>query len=222
MNEREWSPVFPLGLPLLPGNPLPLQIFELRYRMMLDDCLGRERPGFAVTMIERGSEVGGGDVRSSVGTWARVVRADPLPGDRWMVLTVGTGRVRVEEWLPDDPYPRARIVPWPDDDRTLDPRELAALDPRASSGASGIDALAERVRALLARVGRDPAELAEWSELRDRVDASMSLYQLAARTPCGAADRQRLLEAPGFVWRMSRFHEILDDLEAMTTFLDGE
>lgn len=214
--------MFPLGLPLLPGNPLPLQIFELRYRMMLDDCLGRERPGFGVAMIERGSEVGGGDVRATVGTWARIVRADPLPGDRWMVLTVGTGRVRVEEWLPDDPYPRARLVPWPDDDRMLDPRDPAGLDPRASPGESGIDGLAERVKALLARVGRDPSELAEWSELRDRVDASMSLYQLAARTPCGAADRQSLLEAPGLVARMSRFHEVLDDLEAMTTFLDGD
>ena len=222
MTERDWSPMFPLGLPLLPGNPLPLQVFEPRYRRMLDDCLGRERPGFGVTMIERGSEVGGGDVRATVGTWARVVRADPLPGDRWMVLTVGTGRVRVEEWLSDDPYPRARLVPWPDDDRSLDPRKSTMLDSRAPSGASGIDGLAERVRELLRRAGRDPDELSEWQQLRDRVDASMSLYQLAARTPCGAADRQSLLEAPGLVARMARFHAILDDLEAITSFLEHD
>ena len=59
-------PMFPLGTVLLPGAPLPLQVFEPRYRGLTHDCLAGV-PEFGVVLIERGSEVGGGDVRTNVG-----------------------------------------------------------------------------------------------------------------------------------------------------------
>lgn len=55
-------PMFPLGSVLLPGSPLPLQVFEPRYRAMLDDCLAGDQR-FGVVLIERGFEVGGGEQR---------------------------------------------------------------------------------------------------------------------------------------------------------------
>ncbi len=67
-----------------------------------------------MVLIERGSEVGGGDVRSDVGTVARIVEAQELPDGRWALLTVGARRLRVEPWLPDDPYPLADVDDWPD------------------------------------------------------------------------------------------------------------
>ena len=60
-------PMFPLGTVLLPSVLLPLHIFEERYRTLIRDVLDADRE-FGVVLIERGSEVGGGDTRSSVGT----------------------------------------------------------------------------------------------------------------------------------------------------------
>ena len=62
--------MFPLGTPLVPGSLLPLQIFEPRYQQMISDVLESSEPEFGVVLIERGHEVGGGDIRSMAGTVA--------------------------------------------------------------------------------------------------------------------------------------------------------
>ena len=66
-------PMFPLGTVLFPHALLPLRVFEPRYREMTARVL-REDGEFGVVLIERGSEVGGGD---SASAWApsRVCRA---------------------------------------------------------------------------------------------------------------------------------------------------
>ena len=74
--------MFPLGGVLLPGAVLPLHVFEPRYRQLVVDCLADDDgdPEFGVTLIERGSEVGGGDQRTDVGVVARMVRVEALAG----------------------------------------------------------------------------------------------------------------------------------------------
>ena len=67
-------------------------------------------------MIERGWEVGGGDQRADVGVVARMVQVDALDDGRYAVVAVGTRRIRVNAWLPDDPYPLADVDDWPDED----------------------------------------------------------------------------------------------------------
>ena len=79
-----------------------------RYRELTRDCLAGV-PEFGVVLIERGSEVGGGDVRTNVGTVARIVASQVLPDGRAYLMTVGTRRIRVTEWLEDAPYPRATV-----------------------------------------------------------------------------------------------------------------
>src|SRR3954447_12098654 len=101
-------PMFPLGSVLLPSVFLPLHVFEPRYRALTEHCLAGERE-FGVVLIERGSEVGGGDVRSPVGTVARILEAVQFDDGRWALGVVGTRRVRVTAWLDDDPYPRAEV-----------------------------------------------------------------------------------------------------------------
>src|SRR3546814_19261198 len=106
-------PMFPLGSAVVPGAGLPLHVFEDRYRALMKDCMAGDRE-FGVVLIERGSEVGGGDVRADVGTVARIAEASELPDGRWALIAVGDRRIRVTSWLPDDPYPRAAVEPWPD------------------------------------------------------------------------------------------------------------
>ena len=80
--------MFPLGCVLFPSVVLPLHVFEPRYRTLVQTCLDDDRE-FGVVLIERGSEVGGDDVRTDVGTVARIVEAEQLPDGRWVA---GGGR----------------------------------------------------------------------------------------------------------------------------------
>src|SRR5437773_454261 len=101
--------MFPLGTVVFPHAVLPLHVFEPRYRAMMRDVLAGDQE-FGVVLIERGSEVGGGDVRFGVGTLAHIVQSSELSDGRFALAAVGVQRFRVERWLPDDPYPRAEIV----------------------------------------------------------------------------------------------------------------
>src|SRR3954468_24377263 len=111
-------PMFPLGTVLFPYALLPLQVFEPRYQLMMRHVLDGDHE-FGVVLIERGSEVGGGDTRFDIATVARVVQSSDLLDGRIVLATVGMRRVRVARWLPDDPYPRAEVVPL--DDTSTDP-----------------------------------------------------------------------------------------------------
>src|SRR4051794_29363897 len=102
-------PMFPLGSVLLPGAVLPLHVFEPRYRTLVDACLAADEHEFGVVLIDRGHEVGGGDVRRRAGTVARMMQVAELEAGRYAVVAVGTRRIRVERWLDDDPYPRADV-----------------------------------------------------------------------------------------------------------------
>ncbi len=187
-------PMFPLGTVLLPGATLPLHVFEPRYRALVQDCLAGDR-SFGVVLIERGSEVGGGDVRSGVGCRAVILAADELPDGRWVLAALGTDRIRVTRWLPDDPYPRAEVEPWPDD---VDPPPLTVGD---------VAARLTRVLALTAELGHDVPEVPDLGAADD-VTAS---YVLAALAPLGPLDRQHLLAAAGPAARLGRLAELLDD-----------
>ena len=84
--------MFPLHTVLFPGVALPLHVFEPRYRALTRHCLDGDGR-FGVVLIERGSEVGGGDARLSVGTCARIVEAAELPDGRWVLMVLGVERV---------------------------------------------------------------------------------------------------------------------------------
>jgi Lon protease-like protein len=199
--------MFPLGTVLLPGMLVPLHVFEPRYRQMVDDCQADDGT-FGVVLIERGSEVGGGDVRTDVGTLARIAEARELPDGRWVLGAVGVERIRVERWLPDDPYPRAEIAAWPDE-----PGDLAQLD-----DADAAVRLLWRATALSAELGRPapPLELA----LPD--DPVLASYLAVAASPLGPADRQHLLATPTVPNRWTLLAELLaDQVELLQAQLTG-
>ena len=84
--------MFPLGTVLFPHAVLPLHVFEPRYRVMMRRCIDGDGE-FGVVLIERGSEVGGGDARFDVGTIARIVQAAELDDGRFAIATVGLAPV---------------------------------------------------------------------------------------------------------------------------------
>ena len=82
--------MFPLGSVLFPHAALPLHVFEPRYRALVEDCLAGE-PDFGVVLIERGSEVGGGETCFGVGTVTRIVEAGQFPDGRYALVTMCIG-----------------------------------------------------------------------------------------------------------------------------------
>src|SRR5205807_7742066 len=96
-------PLFPLGTVLFPHMPLPLHVFEERYRQMLRDC-DKAGTSFGVVAIREGHEIGSGAVPYRVGTLARVRRRKQLPDSRSTMLVVGASRFHVDAFSQDRPY----------------------------------------------------------------------------------------------------------------------
>jgi ATP-dependent Lon protease len=173
--------MFPLSTVLFPRTVLPLHVFEPRYRALVADCLAGSGE-FGVVLIARGSEVGGGDQRLGVGTVARIDSASPLSDGRWSLVTSGTRRVRVAEWLPDDPYPVAMVA-----DAPPSPASAATDDESFAAALSCV----RRSRALLSEAGRGAALP---SDLDLDPDPEVAAWQLCGLAPISPFDKQRLLE----------------------------
>lgn len=196
--------MFPLGSVLLPGMALPLRLFEPRYRAMMAAIVQDPEPAFGVVLIERGSEVGGGETRTDVGCVAVVAEASQHPDETWSVVAVGTERLRVRDWLVDDPFPRAVVELWPDppepgDDVAGDEQDrLAELEGRARR----VAALAVELgaRGQLPDVGLSP-------------DPGLRVYQLATLSPLGALDRRRILAVERLSDRTALLEELLGEQE---------
>lgn len=199
-------PMFPLGMVLLPGVVLPLHVFEPRYQQMVRDCLDSEEHEFGVVLIDRGNEVGGGDSRSDVGVVAKILQVAAMEGGRFALITVGTRRIRVREWLADDPYPLADIEEWPDEPGEVPADRIAATAARA-----------RRCAGLAVEMG-DQSNVPE-GELTG--DPSFDSFLLTALSPFGPADRYAALGAADPLTRLDLIDGLLDDVEAGLQFRLG-
>ena len=158
--------------------PLTLRIFEERYLKLLGDLMGADSPAFGVVLVSRGSEVGGGDGRMSIGTIASVTQIGTT--DEFLGLeSFGSQRFTVNEWLPDDPYPIADVEMLPDlvwDDMLMPARVH----------------LESKVRKLLA-FASEFGELQFGADIELSDDPMGACWQLAGILPIGELDRYDLL-----------------------------
>jgi Lon protease-like protein len=192
----ERMPMFPLGSALVPGMRLPLRVFEPRYRQMAREVL--EGSGeFGVVLIERGFEVGGGDTRFDVGTVARVLRAAQTPDGRYALDTVGTDRMRVLRWLPEDPYPVAQV------ERLVDPPP----GPAAADRRDEVEKVLRRILAVRSELG-EPVDLSQF-ELHP--DPAVASWHAALLGGLGPMDVQALLAADGPDERLEQLGPMLAD-----------
>jgi Lon protease-like protein len=196
MRGARTLPMFPLGSVLFPHAELPLHVFEPRYRALTEACLAGDGE-FGVVLIERGSEVGGGDARFSVGTVARIVAAGRLPDGRYLLATVGTRRLRVREWLADDPFPRATVELL---DESRPPND-------AHDARDEIERLLKRVLAMAAELGEAPQAVGV--DLHD--DPVQAAFEAAAAAPIGPLDAQALLELDDPGARLARLRQLLGE-----------
>jgi len=208
MNDSGW-PMFPLQSAPLPGETLPLRIFEPRYARLVQDCLATDDPAFGVVLIDRGREVGGGDSRTDVGAMARIAQYADLGADQYELLARVGERIRVRQWLPDDPYPRAVVETWPDQPGPpVGPGEIGQVVDRIL----GLYQLVARARDI--EVPQDALAVDE----ETAEDPARHLYALAARLPLGQADRYGVLAAPTLAGRVDVLTDAIETVTAMVEF----
>ncbi|MEZ5244273.1 MAG: LON peptidase substrate-binding domain-containing protein [Acidimicrobiales bacterium] len=191
--------MFPLEHAILPTSVIPLHIFEPRYRAFAADVTPRPDPEFGIAPIERGREVGGDDVRADVAVVARVLQFEEFPDGRWAVISVATRRIRVVEWLDDDPYPRAMVADWPDDDA------LDYLDQLGATPLAGINESIERICRAAERIQPDrpvpPPILNE--------DPAVATWEAAAFAQLNPFDAMSLLRVPGAAARLAAAGQLI-------------
>jgi Lon protease-like protein len=169
--------MFPLGMVVYPHQTVGLCVFEPRYHRLLEDVEYERR--FGTCLIERGSDVGGGDQRTFVGSMLEILGTHRLSNGQTLVVAEGVECFEVVEWLSDDPYPRAIVG-----ERCCDnvPIEAALL----KSTESAVRAL----RALQSEMFAD--ECLQRNVAMDDDDRVRS-WQLCALTPMSILDQFKVL-----------------------------
>lgn len=183
-------PLFPLSeVVLFPGIPLPLHIFEFRYRIMMNTILQSDCR-FGVLMVDPTDGTAAG-----VGCCAEVVYHERTPDDRIYIKTIGQQRFRILDYVREKPY-YVGLVEWIEDQPT--DRDLHTLT-------ADVDQLLRDVVHLSAKLTGQEIELPD-----DVPDSPIELsYWVAGNLKGVAREQQLLLEMQDTGARLEREIEIL-------------
>jgi hypothetical protein len=194
----EMVPLFPLGTVLYPGRPLPLHIFEPRYRQLIRDLLAGPQPGrFGVIAIRKGRETGVAGISAlyQIGCTATLRRIAAYDDGRFDVVTVGSQRFRLAGLDDSRPYLQAEVELL---EESTGDRATAALVAEAVQRAFG-----SYVGALGQREGIETSvpELPDEPILLSYVVAGSMILDLSAR--------QALLAEPDALHRLTAERALL-------------
>jgi ATP-dependent Lon protease len=183
-------PLFPLPeVVLFPNRPLPLHIFEFRYRIMMNTILQGDRR-FGVLMFDPSE----GKV-ATVGCCAEVIHCQRLPDDRMKIRTLGQQRFRVLDYVREKPY-YVGLVEWIEDH---------PVDQDLNSLAIEVNQLLQDVVRLSAKLTGQEIALPD-----DIPDLPLELsYWVASNLYGVAPEQQALLEMQDTTARLEREAEIL-------------
>ncbi len=189
-------PLFPLPIVLFPGVPLPLHIFEPRYRQMLNDVKsGNGLFGlsyFDASISERETPRPG-----SVGCVAKVTETQAFADGRSNILTVGVIRYRLDEYVDrGDPYLVARVSYFEDDED-----DTEAVSESAHDVAETFTRIARAVRTI-------NDERANLPNIADTEPERLS-FLVAAAMEVDTEVKQELLELRSTAERLRRLRDIL-------------
>lgn len=225
IDSASTLPMFPLGTAFLPGDAVPLRVFEPRYTEMVRRLLAADSEmRFGTVLIERGREVGGDDVRRPFGVSVEIVNLSAAPEGGYSLVGRATSLLRVDEWLPEHPYPLARVS-------LLQVREVA-LD---ESLASRIVTLAQSARSLLAQyleveglvgaaepsAGLSRVASGQWLSDSTVAMAHEALWTVARHLPVGPDDRYAFLSTESLSERVQRVSETLAHAAEVLAFRSG-
>ena len=210
MTNYDDIPLFPLHVVLFPDMPLPLHIFEPRYREMILRCR-EEKSQFGITLIGSGAEIGAEAVPRQVGTLARIAQYEEMPDGRMNILVFGESRFRITRTFHDKPYLSASVEPIAEE-----PGGGEALETAYSSVSS---LFRTYLQALFAMTGRT------LSTLQLPQEPEYLSYAVASVLQVPPSEKQALLELTDTERRLQRETEILqaeiDAQETMQSVVGG-
>jgi ATP-dependent Lon protease len=196
-------PLFPLPVVLFPGVPLPLHIFEPRYREMLSDVrIGNNL--FGLSYFDSSTSEKEIPPVGHVGCVAEVTEEQALPDGRSNVLTIGLIRYRLEEYVENDaPYLVARVSFFEDQEE-----DDEALAERSREVAETFTRIARAVRIL-------NDERANLPDISDTEPQRLS-FLVAAAMEIDTEVKQELLELRSTGERLRRLRDML--VRAVTSY----
>ena len=171
-------PLFPLGLVAVPGESVPLHVFEDRYRRMIERCLSAE-PGspereFGIIWLSD-------EELKEIGCACEIERVlERMDDGRLNILARGTRPFRLLERQDDLPYP-AGVVEFLIDGTREDER-------------AQLDEADEVVGASARELYRELVEQATDRKLREDELNALSAYEMAATVEFTKEAKQELLE----------------------------
>ena len=126
-TQERWLPLFPLNTVLFPGGALPIQVFEDRYKLMMQHCLEGDK-SLGIVLIKSGSEVGEPATPYSTGTMGEVVQASDMGDGRMLVSVAGKQRFHIKQITQHQPYMGADVDLLEDfPDEWVPPTEMEAI-----------------------------------------------------------------------------------------------
>jgi Lon protease-like protein len=189
-------PLFPLPLVLFPGVPLPLHVFEERYRRLLEDVRASNNL-FGLSYFDPGTSITDRPEVGHVGCATEVVEAQTLPDGRSNILTIGLVRYRVAEYVESgEPYLVARVEFFEDEEG-----DAGLLRKRADDVTETFMRIARAMRAINDERGSLP-ELPQ-------DDPERLSFLVAAVVEMEAADKLQLLEIRSTAERLRRVYSLL-------------
>jgi Lon protease-like protein len=209
-------PHFPLHTVLFPHLPLPIHVFEERYRAMAQDVMADGSPyagRFVVSMITDGREVGGDAVTQAIGTVCEVRSAERFPDGRWLLLVVGVARVRLSSVDRSGAYATVEAVELPESEGT----EAEDLRPAVQRALDAYLATVKRFVARHASVVEHTEEPPDVTATLDQVlkpirlpdDPVAASYAVAGVLQVELVRKQQLLELPDAATRLRAELELL-------------
>lgn len=190
-------PLFPLPVVLFPGVPLPLHIFEPRYRQMMSD-ISVANNLFGLAYFDPSVASSEVPPAGHIGCVAEVTETQTLPDGRSNILTVGVIRYRVESYVErGDPYLVVQVSYFEDDDE--DEEFLAAP---AKEVAEMFTRIAQAVRT----INDERAALPDISN----TEPSRLSFLVAAAMEIDTDVKQELLELRSTSERLERLRGMLN------------
>ena len=176
-------PLFPLNVVLMPGAPMPLHIFEDRYKQMVDECLREESEFGMVFADESGTR--------KVGCTAKIVElVERYDDGRMLILVEGSRRFRLNNVLTGKPYYVGEIEFFEEEAEDED-----------------VQALAEECIALLERVVEAATEGSVGIEIEPPYK-NLS-FAIAGRVEFEPEMRQQILELTSEKERLEKVKQLL-------------
>ena len=106
--DTQELPIFPLNTVLFPGETIPLQIFEDRYKLMITECI-EKNTRFGVALIREGKEVGGPAIPYEIGTIVSLVDHKSTPDGRIHITCIGQEKFEIIEIISESPFLKALV-----------------------------------------------------------------------------------------------------------------